>query len=475
MKLTKSVRRWAALSVALVLLLTLVMLPTPVLANPDVAITAVGAYSAHPFTYGPFDNVDEGASFWVKINVGGEGDTVTNFDAADYVITYDPVVLSVAMTQSGSYYYVTAGNIADGDIGSSGPTGTPNVAVVQTREIGAHDSGVIKVVNNVAGYSGLSGYGYLCALKFTVIGLNTTSSSITPSQVTLGDKDANLIPSATPTAETITVDELKVTAISVVGETDWGSVVTNKGYVTPGYHATTYALTVSVEGGCGAYTNNAYNWSSSGGTFGADPDDDATNTVTYGTSGTKADITVTVTDDLGSDTTGDEVSGTAIVYDTFTFSFTEDRTQGIKNDTRPAKDNTIQFNSTAAHGNESYTYLWAFDGGSGTTTDADPDVTFTPSGTKTGHTYNVSVTGKDTLIAQVNADSQAIHIYQKGDVNMDNTVNALDITKSELIVGNVGTNVETFTSDVNMDNAAEDTSADTTATEVAVAEAWDIS
>ena len=346
MKLTKSVRRWATLPAALVLLLTLVMLPTPVLADPAVPIGAEGAYNSD-LTKGPFDTVDEGAEFWVKINVGSSGDPLTDFDAADYLITYDTSVLSVDLTLVSGHYEVTSGHIANGDIGASGPTGIPNVPVVQTREIGAHGSGVIKVVNNVAGYTGLDGYGYLCAIKFTVTGSDGNDGNITPSQVTLSDTGANEIATETPTAETINVDKLEVTGISVVGEG-----ATNEGYVSDG-DTTTFTMTATVTGGCAAFTGaTPYDWAFDTGGSGTDPSSSATvNDVTYSSSDTK-NITVTVTDDLGSTSVmaSSPTGCVAKVYNTFTFSFTQDRTEGIKGDTRATHDNTIAFDSTAGEG-----------------------------------------------------------------------------------------------------------------------------
>ncbi len=98
------------------------------------------------------DEVAPDSNFTAKVNIIG----VIDFDACDYIVTFDSSVLELTG--------VTAGAI--------GETAIP---IAATHEF---EAGRIKVVGNVPGTPGVSGSGYLAELHFTVIGLDGTSSTI---------------------------------------------------------------------------------------------------------------------------------------------------------------------------------------------------------------------------------------------------------------------------------------------------------
>ena len=122
--------------------------------------------------------VGPGTSFIARVNITG----VTNFDACDYNITYDPSVFN--MTD------VTAGLIG----GTAIPIDFWNENVSDT----------IKVIENVPGTSGVNGSGYLAELHFDIIGPYSITSEIVISNGTLSDNTATQI-QATWTNESVHV------------------------------------------------------------------------------------------------------------------------------------------------------------------------------------------------------------------------------------------------------------------------------
>jgi len=97
---------------------------------------------------------------------------VTNFDAANYDITYDPAVFEVT-------------DVTDGLIGNS----TIPVAMWQVVKPGS-----LRLINNVPGLPGVSGSGYLAEIKFHIIGPTGNVSEINLSNGTLSNTSANEIP-----------------------------------------------------------------------------------------------------------------------------------------------------------------------------------------------------------------------------------------------------------------------------------------
>ncbi|MBI4283375.1 MAG: PD40 domain-containing protein [Chloroflexi bacterium] len=96
---------------------------------------------------------------------------VTNFDAANYAVLFDPAVLQITG--------VTGGKI-----------GTTDIPVLWNQT----EPGRIAVVQNIPGTQGASGAGSLATLGFRVLGLEGQSSNITLANVILSDGTAQVIP-----------------------------------------------------------------------------------------------------------------------------------------------------------------------------------------------------------------------------------------------------------------------------------------
>ncbi|MFH1032029.1 MAG: cohesin domain-containing protein [Chloroflexota bacterium] len=133
-------------------------------ASPTIAANAVsiGVTTAQ---------VAEGSSFIARVNI----DSVIDFDAAQYDITYNPAVIQVTG--------VTAGLI-----------GSTTIPVSQWGDI---TPGTTRVINNVPNAPGVTGSGYLAEIHFHVVGAAGTSSTINLQNGLLGDKDAQEITTAT--------------------------------------------------------------------------------------------------------------------------------------------------------------------------------------------------------------------------------------------------------------------------------------
>jgi hypothetical protein len=113
-------------------------------------------------------NVVSGSSdFIAKINIRD----VTNFDAANYDVTYDPAVLEVT-------------DVTDGLIGGS------TIPVAMWRVI---KPGSMRLINNVPGLLGVSGSGFLAEIQFHLIGSTGNASVINLSNGILSDTSANEI------------------------------------------------------------------------------------------------------------------------------------------------------------------------------------------------------------------------------------------------------------------------------------------
>jgi hypothetical protein len=113
------------------------------------------------------NSVSEGSYFIVKINIGN----VTNFDAANYDVTYDPSVLEVT-------------DVTDGLIGSS------PIPIAMWRAI---KPGSVRLINNVPGLPGVSGSGYLAEIHFHAIGSIGNPSEINLTNGVLSNTSANEI------------------------------------------------------------------------------------------------------------------------------------------------------------------------------------------------------------------------------------------------------------------------------------------
>ena len=425
MKTRKYMRKYLGISVTICLLLGLMLVPVNVRANPDniVSITL------------PYSTMDVGATFTMNVAI----DNITNIDATNYDVVVNPTgVLNLT-------------NVTAGDIGG---TTVPVLGFNPNSNYSGKDAW--RVAQNIGGTGGASGTGYFAVLSFTVIGGDASTAVITLESGIVSDTTANEIVCTWNGTATLTIDQLEVTAIGVVGEG-----ATSEGYIT----TTNFTMTPTVSGGTGSYT---YAWgfgtNGTGTTTASAPSD-----VTYSSSGAKT-ISLTVTDDLGSDSTGNEVTGSATIYDTLVSGFSgntgnSDPQKGILKwttlwITTTNYSSTATFDSsTSTGGKATYTYSWDFNNdASEDSTAANPanfdfDTFANSVGAGfTGANYTVVLAVTDSLPTSDNETKASyITIYVAGDINGDLALGATDVTKIELVVAFAPGHPETFTSDANDD------------------------
>jgi len=117
--------------------------------------------------------VEPGEYFTAQVSIS----EVTDFDAADFELTFDASVVQIEDITAG-------GDITDGLID------TTAIPTVSANEISA---GLVKIVANVPGIPGVAGSGYLCQIRFHAIGATGSSTSINLQNGTLSNKNAELI------------------------------------------------------------------------------------------------------------------------------------------------------------------------------------------------------------------------------------------------------------------------------------------
>ncbi|MFC2019425.1 IPT/TIG domain-containing protein, partial [Chloroflexota bacterium] len=160
-------KRVMSFALTLLVLVALMMgiLPAalPALANGGVPVSVNAPPQAAP-----------GADFVASVDIGA----VTNFDAGNFDVAFDPTVLEIVDITPGV-------DITNGDIGGTA------IPVVQTNIInngsGPGDLRVVTVVVNVDGTPGVTGSGKLADLNFHVLGSDGDSSVIGLANGVLGD------------------------------------------------------------------------------------------------------------------------------------------------------------------------------------------------------------------------------------------------------------------------------------------------
>ena len=150
----KKFKQLLLIGVILNIAMALVLPSTVIAAGETVSIDA-------PAEVGP------DTSFIARVSIAD----VTNLDACNYDVTYDPSVLEVT------------------DI-TSGLIGTTAVPVGMWAEVA---SGKIRVIENIPGVSGVTGSGYLAEIHFHVIGTSGSTSTIGFSGGTLSSGSATEI------------------------------------------------------------------------------------------------------------------------------------------------------------------------------------------------------------------------------------------------------------------------------------------
>jgi PKD repeat protein len=355
--------------------------------------------------------VPESSNFIVRINV----DAVTDFDVAQYDITYNPAVIEVT-------------DVTDGSIGGT------TIPVSSWGYIPSGTQGTIRVINNIPGTPGVTGSGYLAEIHFHVVGATGATSSIDLhgdgiDDGILGDKDAHPIP-ATWTDGSVEV----IAAVTTDFSASPREVLVNQDV----------AFTAIITGGSGSYTY-AWDFGDSG------TSDQANPTHSYAAIGNYT-VALTVTDAFdGSDT--ETKPDYITVYPALVAGFSADINEAVV-------EQIITFNSGAtAGGKTGYTYAWDFDD-SQTSTDTNPTHSYTDS-----DTYNVTLTVTDDL-GNTDDATVTVTVYKLGDADKSGLVNALDITYIEhVIMGDAGY-IETTWADANEDG--DWNALDITATELII-------
>ncbi len=153
--------KWKRILIVGVILSLAIMLLFPSIAAADEVTVSIDAPA----------EVDAGTDFIARVNIT----EVTNFDACNYDITYDPTILEVT-------------DVTDGVIGGTTiPVGIWGFVPAETQ-------GTLRVINNVPGLPGVSGSGYLSEIHFHVVGSAGNTSDITLSSGVLSANTATEIP-----------------------------------------------------------------------------------------------------------------------------------------------------------------------------------------------------------------------------------------------------------------------------------------
>ena len=146
--------------------------PAPPTATPTPAPAGVAALTVQaPATVAP------GSSFNAFVNVS----QVAGFDIGQFDLVFDPSVLTID-------------NISPGADINNGKIGGTSVPVVLTNEIAA---GKVRVILSLPGSSGASGSGDLAVFRFRAIGADGSSSAIDLTNEWLGDTAVKQIESTT--------------------------------------------------------------------------------------------------------------------------------------------------------------------------------------------------------------------------------------------------------------------------------------
>ncbi len=167
--------------------------------------------------------VNVGGVFDVSINIS----PVTNLNASQFDLSYDPTVIQVSGTEGGTG--VSSGLIGGTDFPLNGWTFQP---------IAGTPSGTIRVINHIPGDGIANGSGYITNIHFNVLGAMGASTTLSLSNASLADSDANSIALST-------TDGL----VTVVG-----IQITNASPLPDGEVGIAYSQTLAATGGTAPYT-----------------------------------------------------------------------------------------------------------------------------------------------------------------------------------------------------------------------------
>ncbi len=363
--------KWKRLLIVGVILSLAMMLLFPSIAAADEVTVSIDAPA----------EVGEGTDFIARVNIT----EVTNFDACNYDITYNPTILEVT-------------DVTDGVIGGTAiPVGMWGFVPAETQ-------GTIRVIQNVPGLSGASGSGYLSEIHFHVVGAYCNTSDITLSDGILSDNTATEIP-ATWVGDSVHVNTTLDAEFSASPLEGVAGV-------------TGFTFTDATTGCTPPYT---YEWDFDN--DGAVDSTAASPTHIYANAGTYT-VSLTVTDSLSTSNT-ETKAGYITVYGPVDAEFSASPLEGVAGVTEFA------FTNETSGGKAPYTYEWDFDNnGTVNSTAASPTYIYANAGT-----YTVSLAATDSLsTSNTETKAEYIGIYNPGDANKDGNVNSLDITKVERII-----------------------------------------
>ena len=308
--------------------------------------------------------------------------TVTNFDATNYDITFNPAVLQVSNVTSG---LISATTI---------PVDMWSVIT----------PGTLRVIQNVPGLSGVSGSGYLSKIQFHVIGSAGSNSQINLANGVLSDNSAHQIP-----------------ASWVGGSVQISTVLDANFSASPREGISNLTLFTFVDATTGGTPPYTYRWD-----FNNDGLNESTQqspTYVYTSAGTYT-VVQTVTDSSLAGTVNTETKiGYIVIYAPLTAAFSASPTEGVNGRT------VFTFTDQSTGGKGPYSYQWQF-GDSNTSTLQNPTHIYASAGT-----YTITLTVTEGLSTTNTITRTAyISVYKAGDANKDGTVNSLDITKVERII-----------------------------------------
>jgi len=335
--------------------------------------------------------VHENNDFIVSINV----DSVSDFDAAQYDITFDPGVIQVTE--------VTAGNIG----GTSIPVGMWT----------SIDSDTIRVINNILDVPGITGSGYLAEIHFHVVGASGSSSPISLTSGLLGNTNAAPIPATWPPPASVSI----VATVTADFSANVTEVLVNQ----------SITFTANPTGGSGSYLY-AWDFGDTGISTMANP------THSYASPGNYT-VALTVTDTADGSNTNTKTNYIS-VYAALMAGASASVTEA-------AVGQTVTFSSATTTGGKvgsGYSCEWDFKDG-GTSTVASPTHSYSTSGT-----YIVSLEVTDGL-GNTSSTTVTVTVYKRGDADKDGTVQALDITYIENVIMEKAGYIPTTWADANND------------------------
>lgn len=322
--------------------------------------------------------VAQGTDFIARVDVN----QVTNFDGANYDVTYDPAILEVTNASNG----LIAGTTIPVDMW------------------GVISPGRVRMIQNVPGLSGVSGSGYLAEIHFHVLGSASSTSSIGLSNGVLADNAANEIPAAW-VGDSVHINTVLDADFSVTAQQGIAGV-------------TQFVFDDSSTGGTPPYT---FSWDfDNNGTVDSTA---ASPSYIYASAGNYT-VTLIVTDSSLAATSNTESKTSYIaVFAPLDADFSTNALEGVAGRT------AFAFSDQTTGGKTPYTYQWSF-GDGGTSTSANPTHSYASAGT---YTVTLSVTESLSTISTETKTSY-IKVYKSGDANKDGNVNSLDITKVERII-----------------------------------------